>query len=241
MKRIISLLKNDFKNIVRDTILIASLVAPVIIIVFVRYGIPIVNDYLFNYTGYSLNEHYPFIVSLFILFIPSMMGILAGFLLLDQRDEGIITYLTITPLGRSGYLFFRIIIPVIVGFIFSIVFLKINGIAEFSLYKTWPILLVAALEAPMVALFLGGFAKNKVEGLALSKVSGLLYIGSIIGYLGNGSWWSWTGAIFPPFWITGSLMKSLQGNDFFLLVIFGFVFHLIINFLLLKRLDRVIN
>lgn len=63
-----------------------------------------------------------------------LLGILAEFIILDERDDHLLEYYAITPLQKSGYLGYRLLMPVIISFIFSFSW---EYLPEIKL-KVWP-------------------------------------------------------------------------------------------------------
>jgi fluoroquinolone transport system permease protein len=133
--------------------------------------------------------------------IPMLFGMVYGFILLDERDGGIISYLAITPLGKGGYMLIRMIMPVVLSIFMCVLYLELTGFHKFlSTLQISLISLIVSLEAPMILLFLGAFAGNKVEGIALSKGIGIFMIPIIADYFLKGEW-RWIMSVSPLWWI----------------------------------------
>ena len=49
-----------------------------------------------------------------------MVGTATGFMMIDDKDGKIFELMQITPLGRKGYLFNRLLLPVAITFIYSL-------------------------------------------------------------------------------------------------------------------------
>ncbi|MDR0271644.1 MAG: hypothetical protein LBJ26_26665 [Paenibacillus sp.] len=89
---------------------------------------------------------------------------------------------------------------------------------------------MAALEAPLIALFLVAFASNKVEGLALSKGASLMVVVPAVAWFIS-SPIKYAFGIFPAFWIYEifrgdggqwqSLLLMLGGVGVHLLAVYG--------------------
>jgi len=58
----------------------------------------------------------------------------------------------------------------------------------FKIIHLLPVLLIAALEAPIMTLFLGAFANNKVEGITLSKAMGIMFVAPVVVYFLESNW-----------------------------------------------------
>lgn len=201
----IYLVKSDFKIIGRDPMLMLSLVAPLLITCVAFFGVPLVGDLIMKYFQVSIDSYIP-LIRLFLLPVcPMMFGMIYGFILLDERDGGLIGYLSVTPLGKSGYLKVRMVVPVIYSFVFSLFYLSLmNSSFQIDLAQRLMLAFIFALEAPGMLLFLGAFAGNKVEGMALSKGFGLILISMLPHHFINNNWLSLL-AISPVWWIERAL------------------------------------
>lgn len=236
---LIGLLKGDAKNFYRDSTLVMMLVAPVLIIVVFKFGLPYLTTVLSRYTGFDLSPYHPFIIS-FMTMIPAMMfGMLVGFITLDERDENILAYISVTPLSKSFFLIYRMLIPVTASFFYFFIHLYVIGLVDFSVIKVIPIALMVSLEGPCMALFMVGFAKNKVEGLAMGKLLGVFYLAPIAGYFIKSDW-KYLAGISPPFWVTGAFLAESTGL-YLMHVIAGFVVHGVFIALLLSIFKRKVG
>ncbi|MTI47735.1 MAG: ABC transporter [Firmicutes bacterium] len=236
MKKIISLSYNDFRNVLREPMLIMLLIGPVAMTLAIRYLIPILTNLTSEY--FDLTEYYPLIGGSVVLFIPMLIGMLIGFILLDERDDSIFLMLIVTPLGRKGYLIYRTLFPAILSIIFSVILLPLIGIVKVSFIEVIAISLLASLEAPVTALLLAGIANNKVEGLAISKGLGIFLIIPIIAYFIK-SPWKIIGGVIPYYWPFNAIVAGNQGNDsFWLYIIGGFIVEILILIWLVNRYEK---
>lgn len=176
------LIRSDWKLIGRDPMLVMSFVAPILITIVAVFGVPQFSVLSTQWFNFPLDEYLPFINLFFLPLTAMLFGMIYGFILLDERDEGLIAYLSITPIGKSGYLSVRMLMPVVYSFVFSMFFLYVTGLYEqMNLAQNLVLSLIMASEAPMILLFLAAFAGNKVEGIALSKGFGILLISMVPG------------------------------------------------------------
>ena len=92
---------------------------------------------------------------------------------------------------------------------------------------------------PIFALFLGTFAKNKVQGFAYGKFV------SIAGWIILVGWfvpepWQWLFGLFPPFWISKAYWMAYAGNGFWwIALIIGIILQLGTVWLLAKQFEKV--
>ncbi|MBN2010949.1 hypothetical protein JW960_16490 [candidate division KSB1 bacterium] len=235
MKKLIALSIADAKNISRDSTLLLILFGPFAVFGLLKFLIPFATSMLLDKLSFEFIPYYPLIVS-FMILIPSMMfGLLTGFVILDERDEEIISYIAITPLRRTGYLAYKILSSFVVSFLFCFVVIYLTGLSTIPWKYAPGIAAMVALEAPITTFFLAAFAENKVEGLALSKVVGIMFFAPFIAYFVK-SGWSYVAGIFPPFWITKAFFAAQAGASSYWLFLFaGVIVHVIFIFLLVKK------
>jgi len=98
------------------------------------------------------------------------VGMVIGFLLLDERDARTLAALRVTPLSMRRYLAYRIALPLLVGTVSTLVGYPVIGISPLPLSQLLAIAIVAGLSAPLLALVLATAAPNKVAGFAVVKV-----------------------------------------------------------------------
>jgi fluoroquinolone transport system permease protein len=234
MRKIITLSLGDLNNIRRDGILILSLLGPILLAPLLRFGLVPFTGLLQGLVGLDLSLHYPIIVSFLALLTPMLVGILAGFLILDERDENILTYYAITPLTKTGYLFYRTLAPVVLGFGMTYLLIAFVGLTELNYLRLFPVIFMASLEAPMLALFLGTFAANKVEGLAVSKAMGITFMAPLAGYLVESNW-HLLGGLFPPYWVTQAFLAAGGGEGYVFYTVVGLFVHVLAIYILVRK------
>ncbi len=239
MRRFLVLSFGDMNNIRRDSMLLIAVFTPFILAFSMRLGLPFAREVLLRELSFDLSLYYKLIMSILILITPMMMGMLSGFLILDERDENILTFYSVTPLSKSGYLFYRVAMPTVVSFLLSFFVFYFIGVVDCRIDLLIPVLLLCALESPMMALFLGAFASNKVEGLALTKAFGILFIAPIVGYFIKSNW-QYAAGIAPTYWVSKSLLAATEaGNGYWLFIVVGAAVHLLIIGLLVRRFENI--
>lgn len=239
MKKIIALSYNDFRNVIREPMLLFLTAGPFILTFAIRWILPFLTEYLEPY--FDLRIYYPLIAGFVLILIPMLLGMLTGFLLLDERDDNVFMTLIVTPLAKKGYIVYRILLPTAISFIYTLIILPLINIISIDFFTLLPIAILAALEAPIAALYLVVFAGNKVEGLALSKALGIFMIAPLAGYFSDSKWKLLAGLI-PFYWpvmtlIVGDFLKL----DYWIHLVLGIFIHIILLILLLRRFDKRIT
>ena len=151
---------------------------------------------------FPLHDIYPLLITFMALYNGTLMsGMMAGFLLLDEKDERTLQALSVTPVPLYHYTNYRFTLAALFSFLLCIVMLYIINIA---LLTFWQILLfsaAASLMSVITALFLIIFSQNKVQGFAMGKFTSVAGWVILIGWF-IPEYWQWLLAIFPPFFST---------------------------------------
>ena len=124
----------------------------------------------------------------------------------------------------------------LISIISSIFVLYYLQLVEIKLLLTLPVILIASLEAPLMALVIAAFADNKVEGFAFSKGAGIFYFAPLAGYLLETNW-RYLAGVLPTFWVP-EVFATVYTDNLILYsgsLFVGFVVHLVFVYLLLKK------
>ncbi|OCL26462.1 hypothetical protein U472_10720 [Orenia metallireducens] len=232
MKRILTLFKNDLKNIIREIMLIYIMSGPIILATLIRYGVPILRERFIEKV--DLVNYYPLITGYFILFVPILIGMVSGFLLLDERDEGVVQALVLTPLSKRGYIIYRIFMPMLISLIYILILTPFLGLVEVPVLNLIVVALLSMFESPITALFLTVFAGNKVEGLAFSKGLGLFMMAPLARLIE--SRWTVLARLIPFYWAVESFLV-IGEKGFYFNILIGLLIHLLLLFVLLKKFE----
>ena len=234
-----ALVATDLRSVWRDPMLRWMAVLPVGIAVLLRVGIPLLTQELRTRQGFDLSPYYLLIVSTLVLLMPVMVGTIAGFLLLDLRDDRTLSALQVTPLSVRGYLAYRLLVPMALSLPVTVLMVQFVGQVEIGIGATWSAALAAAPVAPMYALFLGTFARNKVQGFALMKAAGVLMIPPVVAWWVREPW-QWMLGIVPYYWPI-KLFWNLATDRGAGVVIMSVAlsYQALLVWLLLRRTDRL--
>lgn len=232
----------DFKNIKRDSMLSWLVLMPVILALLIRITVPRLTVWLFETWNFDLTPFYPVIMSaVFILAAPVMFGFIVGFLLLDERDDGTLTAMQVTPLTLNRYLAYRVGLPIGLTMIMIPLLFPMTGLITMPVGSLVAIAIVAALEAPIFALLMASYAENKVAGFALMKGMNLVIGLPILAYFFQGTIWEYLLAIIPTYWPMKTFWVAADGGTFWGYFVVGLVYHVILLAVFLKRFDTVMH
>lgn len=226
MVAVFRLAVNDFKNIVRDKLLISlAILYPILLITF--------SQILVQFIAPNLGESIPlagnFIVffMLFVTIIPILYGFIASFLILDEKDEHLLTVLRVMPISRNTYLIYRMLFLTVFSFIVLLIFPPLSGLVEntqFSYIDYIPIAVLFSFLTPFSAMLVSSFATNKVQAFAIFKISATIYMLPLFTFLISDNL-KYIFSPAPNFWgfITLKEVLTTGTNDFLHLGI-GFVY-----------------
>lgn len=234
----------DAKSITRDPLLRWMLAVPLGASLLLRWGLPPVSAFLAARLGFDLGPYQPLVGSVVLLMMPSLFGMVIGFLLLDQRDDRTLEALAVTPLTARGYLAYRIALPMVLGAALALICIPLSGVPPVGPLPLLAAALAAAPVAPIYALVLAGFAANKVQGFALTKALGVVFVAVVAGYLIQPPWQFAFGVV-PQFWPAKLYWLLVEGGGngwpagATLVLLAGLAYQLGVLGLLLRRFDRV--
>lgn len=231
---------NDLRSVRRDSLLFFVLLGPFVYLALVRFVIPPLTGYLVDAYGFDLTPYYPLLLSAFlVLGCPVLIGTVAGFLLLDERDYDTLTALKVTPVPTGAFAAYRAATAIFVSALYVLVTLSFSDLMPLSLLpKAIAIALLAGLLSNFVALSLAAFASNKVEGLAIIRaIGGLLFVVPLIPYFIDSSWQLLFGLV-PSYWPAKAFWVASEGANFWPYLLVGFVYNLALTLALLRRFQK---
>jgi fluoroquinolone transport system permease protein len=193
----------EIKNIIRDRLMLMFVFYPFIIGFVARM---ILNDPNMDPQAVDLLVILSLIISGFIF------GALAGFSILDDRDDHVFTSISISPMPLKSYIFIKLGFITFMSILSSIAVILVAGIT----FIEWPYVLLVALlsslQVPLHGMLINSFASNKVEGFVVMKASGFLLIFPIAGFFFVNNV-QWVFALAPAFWpakaVQAYLLKPL--------------------------------
>ncbi|WP_343846207.1 hypothetical protein [Faecalicatena contorta] len=154
---------------------------------------------------------------------------ISAFLLLEERDEGLNAFYQITPAEGYSYLTARIGLPMTGAFIITILVAAAFNLSSLSFGVILSSSLISSFTSIFLAMMIVSVAGNRVEGLALSKLMGISFIGLILIWFIPAPY-SYFMAFLPSFWIGKILMDGVN--------VFSFAFGVISCFLWIAFFTR---
>ncbi len=195
-RRLLPLVASDAMNVARDPMLIFATLLSLVPALALHFGAPALNEAAEAAFGVVDMDRY--FVPLALAVPAVLVGWVTGFLLLEDRDEGTLLALDVTPIGKGGFLAYRVAVTALLA----------GGITLYA----WPLIIpatpapialvlaaVVALNAVLAAVILPAIARNKVEGLALTKLTNLLSVVPLLAAIPSP--WRYLAGFLPSYWI----------------------------------------
>lgn len=235
--RVLAFGRADVRQIGRDPFLRVVLLGPVLILLAVRLGVPALTDWLLRHHGFDLAPLHPLVAAfMFVLLVPYLFGGLIGLLLLDERDQGILTALRVTPASLPGYGRYRAGLVMTATVVALVVCLPLSGLLAVPMVAALPSVGLAALAAPAWGLGLAAFATNKVEGLAALKIVSFV-LSAPIGAWIAGSPWELAFGLAPTYWPAKAFWQAHLSGVVWPYALVGAAYHLAVLMWLARRLE----
>jgi len=232
MKKYLSLLKYEFKTIIKSSMSVFMLIYPLFMLFITGFILPQV---LLKTTDATSNGATISLLIGFVLTISMggfIMGAMLGFSLLENKDENTLINIAVSPVTVSGYTKFKVLYSTVLAFISNLILVGglkliasdkyvINYMGEtirlldrIDIFQMLVFSVVSSLIVPMIALVIGAIAKNKVEGLALMKSSGFIVMIPMLSLLSIfQDWKQYLIGIVPNFWSIKALLNLALGTS----------------------------
>ena len=195
----------------RDMMLFVSCFTPILAGFFFRFVIPLIEAALTDYFHITaiISPYYKLFDILFAMLSSTMFCFVSAMVSLEEKDEKTAVYLFITPLRKTGYIFARFGVPSAIAFLATIILLPVFKLTPLS---SITILLLAAggtLQGMIVALLVLTISSNKLEGMAVTKLSTLTIFGAVIPFFMKSDI-QYVISPLPSFWIGKAILENIQ-------------------------------
>jgi fluoroquinolone transport system permease protein len=197
MSLISALFVRDIKTIWRESFVMFGVCVPFVMALILRVTIFLMEKNI-GIPG-AMSSQYGLLMSLMLIVTsPMMMGTAGGFIILDDRDQGILRALNVTPLQTHVYLIYRLSFLSLLSFVAILLSIPVCGLIPFNLWMI-PTVFVAVMLVPLTALFIATFAGNKVEGFAMMKASGFFLMAPLASFFITNNW-QYLFGLLPTYW-----------------------------------------
>ncbi len=189
-------------QILSDAMLALCLAAPFLAGAFFRFALPLAERVASGRFGVAglVSRFYP-LADLFLGFLPGyLMCFAAAMVMLEERDDGTAAYIAVTPVGRGGYLLSRLVVPLAAVAPLTSLVLALFGLSGLPIATVLAVSLASVPVSAAIALFVVSFSGNRVEGLAMGKLGGIILMAMVVPFLVRDPV-AYAAGVFPSFWI----------------------------------------
>lgn len=215
MKKTITLINSDLRQIFRDKTLTVFLFAPLILIVFVRLFVPFIT------TQYPVLAEYHSLIMMFAgIQTAIMFGFIISFIILDEKDENVLQVIRVLPISPFYFILYRLLFATTFSTFGAFLMINLSGIAYPGFLNSILLSVQYGLTAPFITLIIASFAKNKVEGMAFFKGVDLVLLLPILSFFMAGNL-KYIFVFIPAFWTYNLFDASLKDGNTLLYFLIG--------------------
>ena len=224
------LARTDLANLRRDPMLVAATLAPVLIGLLIGFGFEPAVAAAAEFV--DLGPHRAVVVGAGLALVPLLAGLVVGFITAEEREEKILDAVAITPVGRSGFLCYRFGLPGVLGGVSSGVLAVVIG--NLAAGQVAAVAVLAGGTAVMVTMAIAVLAKDRVQALAISKLTGFVVVVAVGYQFVDGSWRIPLGLV-PTTW----LVEVAVAGSWLGPLVLGNVTHALAIAVLARRVLRI--
>jgi len=185
-----TLVAADLRRVTRDPLMAGIIAAPLAVALIFRFAVPDAETlqttlvaYLGQDGGASAARAAPvLLMSLLTAIAPGLVGAVYGLLIVGERDERTLMALRVMPVSFARYVAARLFTPLALSVGVTIVAYPVAGLAPLPIATVALIALVNAVSAPVVALAMATFARNKMAALAVMRVANSILALPVLAY-----------------------------------------------------------
>lgn len=213
MKALLSSFTQFCRQVSKDSMLLVVCVSPILAGLAFRFGIPEAEKLLTGYFGKSaVLAPYYLLFDVFLgILTPYMFCFASAMVVLEDIDSSLTNYLSVTPIGKSGYLLSRLVFPGAISALFSFVILTMFTLTNIDALSNILLSFFTACIGGLISLLIVALSGNKVEGMAIAKLGGLLILGVPIPFFITGAE-QYFGAFLPSFWVSSFMLAPSIWN-----------------------------
>ena len=212
----------DTRVVWRDPLLKWVLLLPLGLALLLRVLVPKAQAALFVSAGFDAARYYPLLMGGYLLTAPGIVGMVVGFLLLDEQDARTLTALRVTPLSMRRYLMYRVTMPLLLATASTLAGYQLIGVTPLPLVPLLAISIVGALSAPLLALVLATAAPNKVAGFAMVKVLNGLNLLPVAAFFVPRPL-QYVAGIIPAYWAMRAFWSAADHEEYLAYLVIGAV------------------
>ena len=232
-RRFIRLMVSDAKNISRDPMLMTVSGLSLAPAIGFWFGKAAMDDAAL--TAFGIGELSRYVAPIVLVLPALLIGWVTGFLMLEDRDDGALLALDVSPPGKAGFLAYRLTVTAVIAAAVTLLAVPLvipqaGGVAVLTA-------LFIAADAVIVALMLPVAARNKVEGMALTKLINVASLAPLAAFAPAPL--RYAAGIVPPFWVGELLLPpNAAGVGLPVAAVLGVAVHFVAIALLFRPLGE---
>jgi fluoroquinolone transport system permease protein len=230
---------NDLRLIWRDSFLLfAMLILPVAGLGF-RWLIPYLTGVVSEWV--ELDLYYGLMLGFFLVGQqPILLGAVVGILFVEERDEGTLLALEVSPLSLRSFLLYRLLATMGLSVVLTFVGVSLAGLVSVSPLELLAASALASLSVPTVALIYAIYIQNKVQAVtALKPMQTWALLPALLYFVPTP--WQWIGSVPAPLYYPIRLFWSAaEGRAEWWLILPGLVLQGVTIVWLLRRFQRTV-
>jgi fluoroquinolone transport system permease protein len=201
----------DVRALARDPLLRLLLVAPLGLTGVLVLGVPLVEGFVDGAFGMDLTAHRTVLVAfLACVTMPLFLGAMAGLLVLEDRESGVLPAVAVSPAGLRSYFIVRCGWAGIAATATVAGALLLYGGASAGVVAATSVL--GGGYAVVVLLLVGTLAGDRLEGMVVVKALTLPFaLALLVGYLAAP--WSWLLVVLPSYSPVVALLDGTSGRS----------------------------
>ncbi|MCV7151397.1 ABC transporter permease [Mycolicibacterium pyrenivorans] len=229
--------RNDIRGTYRDPLLVMLVLAPVIWTVGTVVLVPPLTATLARRYDFDLVPYYPLVITALLLLTSIIIvGGLAAFLVLDEIDAGTLSALRVTPVSLTTFFAYRAATVVVITTVYVVATLSFSGILQPGLVPALiPIGMVAGLSSVVTLLLIVSVASNKIQGIAMVRLLGIVIAGLPCLPWFVDSAWNLAFGVLPPYWAAKAFWVASDHGTWWPYLVGGVVYNLAVIWPLLQR------
>ena len=179
MRPYIRSMQSFLRQIREDSMLFIICAVPLLVALVFRFGVPMLENLLCEVFGEaSVLSDYYLLFDLFLAVItPYMFVFVSAMVMLTEMDDHIAIYLAVTPIRKKGYIISRLGFPAAISMVVTAVLMSTCALSQWSIINIMLVSMSASLISIPIAMLIVAFSHNRVEGMALAKMAGLVLLG----------------------------------------------------------------
>ncbi|HEU4425515.1 MAG TPA: hypothetical protein VFR67_23515, partial [Pilimelia sp.] len=196
--RLLSFVRADARSVTRDAVLLPIAVSPLLLGAALRLGYPPLASWADTVHGLDLDPYRPVIALLaVVLHVPVIAGMMGALVVLDDVDDGVLQVVRVSPLGVRRYLGYRLGTVTAFAAAGLAVAAPLSGMVP---ARAFGAVVLAVMVAPLFTLAVLAAARNRVQGITLTKLLGVpVYAPIAVWWIGGPA--AWVFAPLPTFWV----------------------------------------